>query len=61
MRIFMLTDVSFEDPILKSNNILFGLTNNCNYVLPDAVGQILLDEGLAAPYENQVFWNGGLL
>jgi len=57
----MLTDVSFEDPILKSNNILFGLTNNCNYVLPDAVGQILLDEGLAAPYENQVYWNGDVL
>lgn len=57
MRIYMLTSVSFEEPILKSNNILFGLSVNCNYVLPDAVGQLLIDEGVATQYEGQLFWN----
>lgn len=57
MRIYMLTSVSLEEPILKSNNILFGLSVNCNYVLPDAVGQLLIDEGVATQYEGQLFWN----
>ena len=61
MRIYMLTGVSLEDSTLKTNNITFSLTDNCNYVVPDAVGQALISEGRATTYEGQVYWNSSTL
>mgnify|MGYP003147012618 CR=1 FL=1 len=57
----MLTGVTHEDPTLKTNNVTFDLTVNCNYVIPDAVAQALINEGRATLYEGQVYWNNSTL